>query len=386
MTCVVQFMPWAGLKQACTVGPVTFWPFDAMAAEKVQDGAAKKHLSTYFACHADQRGAPVKTVTVVSNGAVDFREPSEAEFRATRAACDSMIFSVIYPNSANAVENKNSTMGPPSADKFQLITQYFTPGKDDIAIRAGSLMSGGWKLGEVRFSQPWSLGGFFGSVDEKVLSALSRTFDPAINADARDRIHRSLEWFRLAHTEVDEVSPLSKVVMMATAFEVLLEVPNTPNKAMWIAERIEKQSRCDDSTTETRELSLKGKKESVTFSKAAWWAWDFYKSRNAVVHGDEVKPQSLKFTAPDVDWLTHLIVADLLYGECVIWELDRLNCLDAEVDELIKSVNAIADKDPKGLPRPAAVRFLYDLQAVHRALGWMNPLPKPRGCVGWGEP
>jgi hypothetical protein len=383
---VVQFLPWAGLKEEWIVGPVTFWPFATSAGTKVQDEGIRNHLSKYFACHVDQRGAPVKSVTVASNRAMDFREPTASEFKETRSACDAMIFSAIYPNAANAVKNKNGSMGPPSADRFQLITQYFTPGKEDIAIRAGSLMSGGWKLGEIRFSQPWCLGGFFKAVDKKTLTALSKVFDPGVNADANDRLFRSLEWFRLAHTELDEVSPLSKVVMMATAFEILLEVPNTPNKALWIAEKIEKQSRSDDSITETRELTLKRKKENVTLCKAAWWAWDFYKSRNAVVHGDDVKPTDLSFHAPDMDWLTHLIVADLLFGEFVIWELDGLKCMDKEVDEFIKSINVIADKDPKGLPRPQAVRFMHNLSDVHRALGWMKPLPKPKGFVGWGAP
>src|SRR5689334_12035209 len=104
---VVQFMPWAGLKEECTIGPVTFWPFQTSRDTKVQDKAIKDHLSKYFACHVDQRGAPVRSVTVVSNGNIDFRDPTPTEFKTTRAVCDVLIFCAIYPNSVNAVKNNN---------------------------------------------------------------------------------------------------------------------------------------------------------------------------------------------------------------------------------------------------------------------------------------
>ena len=374
MPMMVQFLPWADLKRDLNVGPITFWPFTAANRAKIADPAIRDHLERYLATYVDQRGTAVKTVAVANTGQLDFRDLSLQEQKQVRAACDVLIFSVIYPQTASGVQAKNGTMGPPSADRYQLMTQCFTPGKDDIAIVAGTLMSSGWKIGEVKFPKPWCMGGPFSSPDKDFLDGFSRILDLGFDTSVRGRLVRSLEWFRLAHTEVDEVSPFSKVVMMATAFEILLDVPNVSRKADWIAERVGQLCGSPDSTNDTRKVYGK----DVTRPKVAWWAWDFYKLRNSVVHGDDVQPEQLLFSVSDADlkWLTQLIVADLLFGELIIWKLEEQRCLGNEADEFVAAINAIATDDSEGLSREAGVRFVRDLNALHRALEWQLPLAR----------
>jgi len=62
---------------------------------------------------------------------------------------------------------------------------------------------------------------------------------------------------------------------------------------------------------------------------AAWWGWDFYKLRNAVVHGDDIPTKDLVYT----DWITHSIVADMTFYSYVVFLLNESGYIDSELDK-----------------------------------------------------
>lgn len=364
----VSFLPWAGLKEEMKIGPITLWPFDLQSQNKIQDPKMLNHLKKYFNCYIDHQGELVDTVVICSHGNIDFRCLPDEEDTDLRSAVDILIFCTIAPQTKVAVCSKNRSMGPPSAEVFQLITQNFTPGNDHIAVRAGSVLSGGWEIGEISFPKPWATGGSFGTPDSELVEGFNKVFDSTFPQDIREQLFRSLEWFRLAHVGSDEVSPLSKVVMMATAFEILLRVPNTPSKKKWIADELEKRISNSDFIKETRQ-SNKGK--DYIYSKVACWAWDFYELRNRIVHGDHVEPEQLRYQAPKRDWL-HLIVADLVFWECIKRELFNQKCIDNNVRNLVKIWDKASPNEPKGTSNEPLVRWFWGLDRMHRALGWLK--------------
>jgi len=360
----VSFMPWAGIEKEIKLGPVTFWPFSTQASERVGDKAIREHLERNFRCYVDHKGNPINTVTVCSHGLSDFRQLSPVEADETRAAVDALIFSIVCRATNATVCANNKSMGPPSAERYQLITQNFRPGEDDIAVRAGSVLSGGWKIGEIFFPMPWSTGGAFASPDSRVLEAFSKTPESGFLVEGKERLFRSLEWFRLAHVESDDVSVLSKVVMMATAFEIVLGVPNVRDKSGWVADEVAGRCSEPESLPETR----KGKKgKDQTRPKIGWWAWDFYKLRNAIVHGDTIQQGQLRFQSIERTWLTHLIVADLVLRELVMRELYRYGC----VGENIRKCAAECDKILPGTAESRHASWCLGFDDVHRALGWL---------------
>jgi hypothetical protein len=152
----------------------------------------------------------------------DFKSLSDIEYKDLRNAVDALIFSYISTGVKDAVCANNRSMGPPSADVFQLVTQNFRIGSDDIAVQAGSVTHV-WRISEIIFSKPWSTGGMFGSFEDELLKGFDGCFSAEFPAEVRERFFRSLEWFRMAHIEAEGVSNLSRVVMMATAFEILLQ-------------------------------------------------------------------------------------------------------------------------------------------------------------------
>jgi len=366
----ISFLPWAGLKEEIEIGPITFWSFNSYARNRIPNKDILDHLTKYFRCYVDHKGKPVDTIIICSHGNIDFRYLTDKENRDLRSAVDILIFCTIAPQTVTAVCENNNSMGRPSSEVFQLITQNFRPGNDHIAVRSGRLLSCGWKIGEISFPKPWSADGFRRTPDIKLINGFSKVFDPSFPQDVRERLFRSLEWFRLAHVENDEVSPLSKVVMMATAFEILLQVPNIPNKKKWIAEELKKRISDSDFIKENRQIEGKTYEYSNEYSKAAWWIWDFYELRNHIVHGDHIESEQLRYTAPDRDWLTHLIVADLVFWECIKQELFNQKCIGDDVRERVKVFDEAFPNEPKGTSEEPLSKYSLEFDDMHIALGW----------------
>ena len=215
----VMFMPWADLKKETKVGPFSVWAWDK---SRVSDKAIADHLDHYFNSHIDHYGQPVSSVTILS--ADDTFAPTTARaMEKARFAADILLFAVVYPGVKATVRNDTRNMPPPTTDCFQLVKQRFTPGDTSFAVHVGGSVHAG-QIGKLKVTCPCDLGGI-GFPDDDLLQGLGRLFGRKVKADVRTRVARSLEWFRLAHTSGDGASALTKIVMMATAFEILLQIP-----------------------------------------------------------------------------------------------------------------------------------------------------------------
>jgi len=361
----ISFLPWGGFKKNIKLGPVTFWPYHVEANQKISDPAIKRHLDNYFKSYVDYQGRPVDTITVCTHGNVDFRSLNDSEYSDLRNAVDILICGAIEPNVKRAVCANNRSWGPPSTDVFELVTQNFHPGNDYIAVKAGSLHSGGWKIGEITFPKPWATGGSLWSFEKELIEGFDRCFLNRVSVDFRERLFRSLEWFRLAHIEGGQVSELSKVVMMATGFEILLQFPREGKRKHFV-DYMEKYISSDDFHKDSR---TNNKGRTFTFSVAGCWAWDFYELRNHIVHGDSIPLKGLIYR----DWITHLIVADLVFLECVKRALFDQKCIGNNVRSCAGEFDKT--KEPNNESIEPLARWFLGFNDVHRALGW---IPKRR--------
>jgi len=185
-------------------------------------------------------------------GALDFRELAKEEHESVRTAVDALIFASLVPNLKSCVIADNPTMGPPSADMFELVIQNFDPQSNAIGVRAGRMLHGGYEIGEIEFPQPWETGGAFGTPDHQLLDGLGKAVEGATpDDDFGKRLARSLEWFRLAHSERSNVSFRSRLVMLATAFEIFLKFPQD-GKRRYFVDQVEAQVADRDFLRSTR--------------------------------------------------------------------------------------------------------------------------------------
>jgi len=364
----IWFMPWADIESEIKIGNITFWPFREDTKGRIKDQRILKYLENYFQSYVDLNGKPVKTIAVCTHGLCDFRTLNETEIREMCDAHNARVFSKIAPSIKNGVIGKNKrSMGPPSSDCYNLLTQNFDPASDNFALRCGSITYGGYKIGELTFVKPPFCGGNFPAINDNLLSALDRL---ALSSDSdlialRERMFRSMEWFRLAHSEYANVSILSKIVMMCTAFEIILQVPNKSNKKSWIANKLDELCKTKKMSAQCRELGGK----IVNHTKLAWWAYDFYDIRNAVVHGDQIDEERLKFKESQCgSWLNQLIVADLVYWECVIRLLFQKQLIYDTPQGHVESQNVDNNDE---IANEVIMRLEFD--RVHKALGWREP-------------
>jgi hypothetical protein len=297
----VYLLPWAGPVAKVRVGPIEVWPWSASTARSVQNPALRAHLKCLLSRFVDNRGNRVDSIAICSHTRRDFRQLADCEDRDLRRAVDALVLATLAPSIGSGVVSNNRGLAPPSADRFELTRLRFDTGEEHIAVSEGSLTQV-WRLDEISFARPWSVGGGFGWRKDDLLAALGSLLTDGPD-DLRRRVFQALEWFRLAHTERANVSELSKVVMMTTALEIVLDVPKGQGRSEFCR-------RCE---ALFGDLKLHCQtRDAKVYSLARWWAWTFYELRSDIVHGNEVPFENLRYGDSDLTWVTHPIVADLV--------------------------------------------------------------------------
>ena len=97
------------------------------------------------------------------------------------------------------------------------------------------------RVEETRFSCPWGLGGSFGFPDAQLLTGLGTLLSSDDLADSKERVFRSLQWFRLAHTDGDNISELMKLVLQCTSFEILFALDENKGKTKQFIEAVKRR-------------------------------------------------------------------------------------------------------------------------------------------------
>jgi len=318
----ISLLPWLEIADI-QIGNAIFWKYDTSV---ISDGDTKTYLDKYVKCYVDKHQKPVKTISIASYKDKNYFEPlTTEEYQELNFARNILCFLCIGEQSRIALANRNSSIGPPSSDIFDMVSQNFIPGAEDIAVKSGSMTSGEWTLDEIHFQEPWSTGGFFKNLNKHVLEAINKLLTLQEHEEFKNRLLRSSEWFRLAHLENGSISPLFRAVMMATAFEIIFDIPNVRDKAGFLSDKIDQTVVRDNFIKAIRRYG-KNNEKSQTRSVAAWWGWDFYKLRNSVVHGDNIPMSGLIYS----DWITHTIVADIMFYAYIVYLLKESGCMTDE--------------------------------------------------------
>ncbi len=287
------FLPYISIKDDLKIGEVLLWPFYKKKDEYIKNPLIRSQIEQFLKQYVDNSGKhkPLQNITIASYKSPDnFKPLTKNQLRKVRDAVTILCFSTII---------KNTSWCAFSSDDFQLVHQNFIPGDDGIAPSSGSFIRrtiGGLKIEEVLFITPFYISQGWGiNYDEKILRALEKLQQDKKGKEFYRRVITSLEWVSYAYTNVDNFNYSSRIVMMATAFEILL---NGFKNRFEFMKKI-KQLTCNslDDTKKmrsTREIYYKGKKRKVDFSFKEWWAYEFYNLRSNIVHGKEIKDKDFK--------------------------------------------------------------------------------------------
>ena len=365
----ICFLPWFKINEITKIGPITFWPYYFNDTQKNIDPTIKKHLDKYFKYYIDHQGNKVDTISICSYGKLDFHIFTDKEYLDLRKAVDALVFSTIAPQIKRVICTHNRSFGISNSDLFELITCNFYPEDDLIAVVAGGIISGGWKIGEIKFSQPWEANGMFAIPETRLVEGFDRLFSMDSLKDLRERIFRSLEWFRIAHTNNCKVSKFAKIIMMTTTLEILLRFPEN-NKKRYFADFIDTYI----STEKFIKKKRKDKRGKVhTHTLAGFWSFNFYELRSRIVHGSVVLPTDLMYNLK----ISHLEVADLLCLEYIIREFIRENCFKENIASKSNKINKILTKicsnnSNKDFAKDMLINLSWRLDDIHKALGWIK--------------
>ncbi len=357
---IIYFMPWADIEKSLNIGQVSFWSYSNEAAQHINDAKVREYLDEYFSHFVDHRGNPRNWITVCSYGGNPYKVLNKTEMKEIRNAVDVLAFVEIAPRIKWAVCANNKSMGPPSADVFELYSRAVNLESPIIFIQTRNRFEVFFNTKGLIIAQPYSVGPFSWTFDERLIEGFNGVF----LHDEKVPILRSLEWFRLAHGALGpswQTSPLTILTLMSTAIEILLQLPRH-NKKKCFVEDVE--AAISHGGFKQGERSLEGKQRKL--SSAGCWAWDFYELRSRIVHGDVVHTDELVIR----DWVSHLEVADLVFYELVLWKLFRMGCIGEETIRNAALWDKVVVDSEEKMPLEPVFRSVYGLNDIHKALDW----------------
>ena len=131
----IAFLPWLGIEQSITIGPVTFWPYKKDVIIKIKDQSILEYLQKYFINFISHDGTPVQSITICSHNNEHCKILSDQEKQDIKYALDALFFSYITGCVQQSIINNSTSMFvPPSLDAFQLSYQKFRPKSNEINV------------------------------------------------------------------------------------------------------------------------------------------------------------------------------------------------------------------------------------------------------------
>lgn len=362
-TIFVNFLPWLNTYYDITLEKITFWNFDRESNEKITDTKLRNRLKRHFKSYKSINGL-LNSITICSfEGKSFYDNLNETEFNRLRQTITALTFASTVKKIENRIQKTQKHQVPPSMNAFDLMSRQLNFDSKYYSHASLSLLDHGMQEGHTSFHEPFGVRGEI-SVSMKWLKYLSAYLALKDSSKLKNRISRSLEFFRLAQAQDDlkdnsqDSAFLTRTVLLATAFESLLDFPKN-DKSGFFADYIDSRFTFNNSRKSTRKF---WNKKRTTFQRknrsiVAWWAYDFYKLRNTIVQGNKVDSEKLRFKKGL--WFSQMDVAVLVFADCL--------------EEIIRTKKVIkADESDLLIDDIFESRGIENWKKNHKVLGWVK--------------
>jgi hypothetical protein len=274
---------------------VKVWNFKEMASTYVSDPVILASLTALMHTNVRNR-QPIEDMGIISVGLNDFRLFNEDE-RAIANEARMILF--LRSLAKTGVLKRGINVGHlmHTSENFQMVHQNFVPGSEWMGVQDGFIVPktmGGLRISRQKFSEPLHalhppLNG-----DSKLVSGLLRA--RRLKPSLYKRIIRASQPVLDAYYNDINVSQSSRILTLATAYEILFELPESAQRQalkdvfkFWV--------------NETNDPKLRYKSPRRPGSPGVWeaetvkvmWADRFYLLRNAIIHGSRIKPRDYYF-------------------------------------------------------------------------------------------
>ena len=382
----VYYLPWAPfdwdyIGGNLRVGKVVFRPFSDDALRGIDERVAD-YLRLYFSRYRDLYNAPVNTITLCHydpehRGLLEpMSDAQQAEFA---GIIDTLTFCCIWGELREALNRGWRLLPPPNAETLECRAHRFSPDvladPPMVTLVTHGLMHTE-QVDKIFFQMPLPAH-HRGKIQPnlELLELLNQVFNDSFDPHLRERLLRSLRWFRIAHRQVQTIDAEIQIVEICTALEVLLNLQRDRNRKnnpfvqaveQWITatEGEEDVVRVEESANQQR--------SSLT-TKAGLWAQNFYELRNAIVHEGIQSDELLYYPAVDAhgqpSQVSQLSVASLVYGALLIQEIDaQVGYLHPAVREAIN-----APQEERAFMNQLYKRSAWGVRDCLERLGWVRP-------------
>lgn len=310
----VTFLPWFKISDLVEIGDLVFWRYPAHKPQFVPNANFETQLQRMFSSYVDIQGVAVTELTIASFRSEPFRGLSPDEAGGIRDLIRLLAFSVISENDyyRQIGQYFNSTHFQHFHQRFQLGSIWIAP---EARRREGRTIHGGHQHGQVKFTMPIQCAtGLGGRPNLPLLQGLETVLRQATPEAAA--IRQAIDWFFLASSDSDSVSLRTETVMMASAFEALLQVQDEKGKK----EALKQELRglfASFFIEEVEREGTDGKRERRSWK--VWWMDEFYWLRNKIVHGQKIEPKRMTWTFHE-----HLTIAAIVLTTAVKLKLAQL--------------------------------------------------------------
>lgn len=364
----ITFLPWISFRKEYRIGPILFWPYDLMKNHKIIDKEVIIHLDKYFEQFIDYEGKKVDTITICTfnDNFLKILDPTEEEI--LNWAINSLIFSTLVPQIKGKILNRNCPLSIPNSDIFNKFISNFFPGDNTMPILFEGRQDGGWEIGDLYFQRPWTTSYSYGEPNEELVGIFDKFMHDLKNKDSK-RVLQCLEWFKYAHRSNLNVSPFSKLLMMAIVYEIYFNLQESHRKRNNFRKKL--NDLFEDGEIK-KEVRKEGENKEVELNLAGWWANDFYKLRNSIVHGDDINIKDLRYNSR----VSFLDIADLVIWRLIILKAYEKDFIDKEKinseERIINILDRLCPENNKdNLKIKAKIMDLsYDFKKMYKVFKW----------------
>src|SRR5438045_2557564 len=119
----INFLPWAKLRRAITLGPVHVQPWADLRDDLPAD--VRAFLDRYFARYVTNDGQPMQDIAIAFLGDNPLTHLTMEQRAVIQRSIDALTFSVVTSQLLTIVRTGNASFGVSNSERFQLVTQLF---------------------------------------------------------------------------------------------------------------------------------------------------------------------------------------------------------------------------------------------------------------------
>lgn len=284
----IVYFPYLKMRSVAEVdfGFLKLWNFNLLKDKYIPDEKLRKKVEKMLSVYQEHFIGTVKGIGVISIGDTDFRVFNKEEHELIRLV--RLILFLSFLSKSNTIFfNGNTGHQMASSENFTPVYQSFLLDQDYITERDGYILPsfyGGLELDKVKYVKPSNVPSpskF--DIDGTLLDALLqlRSKKPKVFK----KIINATEVFFESYYNSFMVSQNARVLLQMSAFEILLDLPET-NQRKVFKEKIEKETALPEDKIYLHYYERAGKnkgKENLTLKGI--WADSFYSLRNHIIHG-----------------------------------------------------------------------------------------------------